>query len=176
MAEDPYALIELAEAAHESAEKIVALKGAISSLSASGEATADRSYALGYSWYLMPEDTDERKAETHRHLVEALRLDPEHRYARLYLAHHYFDTDQFEAALRILLEFDAQEFAEQGQGWRDVKVAELILGCSLELLDAAQVTNSLNELLARASRVNVDDLPAPTELARVLHRLIALAR
>lgn len=176
MTTDPYLLIEQAESTNDLATKRAALTEAIVRLPATAAKPAELAYALGYAWYLMPENTEERRVQTQQHLTEALRLQPNHLYARLYLAHHYFDTNQFALALPLLVAFDAREFSALGQGWRDVKVAELILCCLLELGDEGRLVSAVGELLTRCSRVDGADVPLPAELTKSLQRLIKTSR
>ena len=176
MTTDPYLLIERAESTNDLAAKRAALTEAIVRLPTTAAKPAELAYALGYAWYLMPEHTEERRALTHQHLTEALRLEPNHLYARLYLAHHYFDIDQFALALPLLVEFDAKEFSALGQEWRDVKVAELILCCLLGLRDESRLAGAVGELLSRCSGVDSADIPLPAELTKSLQHLIKAIR
>ena len=172
MTSDPFALIESAESIDDLDVKRAALMAAIKLLATKCNKSAEDSYALGYAWYLMPDDTKEREVETLRHLTEAVHLQPKHSYARLYLAHFYFDTSKYALALPTLTDFNTDEFTAHGQDWRDVKVAELILCCVLELRDEARIAGAVQELLVRANRVDASAIPAPAELRKVLQALV----
>jgi tetratricopeptide (TPR) repeat protein len=176
MASDPYMLIELAESTADPAARQTALAAAIHQLREAGETSAEAAYALGYAWYLMLDETEARRVEVLKHLGEALRLQPTHLYARLYLAHTHFDAARFDLALPILLGFDACDFSNRGQAWRDVKVAELALCCLLELHDDARLASAVQELLTRASRVDEGDLPVSRELTKTLQAFLRRAR
>lgn len=165
-------LIAAAEVEADPGAKAATLREAIDLLSTLDMSSAKIAYALGYAWYLVPEDTQFRNAAILRFLSAALRAQPDHRYARLYLAHWYFDTGQFSRALPLLLEFAPAEFASHQQPWRDVKNAELILACVLALQDVSQIDGAVQELLQRVSRLDADQLPRPAELVAVLQRLI----
>lgn len=169
---DPYALIDSAGEESDPAIQRVALEAAIKHLSDKTDRSAEDEHALGYAWYMLPDEVAESLKHAQRHFTEALRLKPEHRYARLYLAHCFFDTGRFEDALRLLDAFEPDEFAVCDQAWRDAKNAELILVCSLELSLEDRIGPALEALLARASVVETDYLASPTELARALTGLL----
>ncbi|MDR2260168.1 MAG: hypothetical protein LBE06_04380 [Azoarcus sp.] len=172
MQSDPYKLIDLAELTDDENVKRKALRAAIGLLAEMDAPSADVSYALGYAWYLMPDETEERRRQVFRHLDAALQKMPEHLYARMYLAHHYFDTSQYAFALPILQGFGPEDFAAKGQEWRDVKVAELILVCLLELHDDIRIPSAVQYLFECVNRADVSDVPMATELATALQRLI----
>jgi tetratricopeptide (TPR) repeat protein len=170
---DPYELIEMAELATDFLAKREALENAIAQLEKMDDSSADIEYALGYCWYLMPDDAHVRLVQAQSHLQAALRLMPEHLYARLYLAHCYFDLKRYADALSLLDTFGAGVFAHKGQAWRDVKVAELALACVLELRSSQLVQKATQELLDRVNRVDTDSVPIAAELTTALRRLIA---
>lgn len=171
----PFHLIDSAELASNPDDRRIALESAIRQLMAMDISSTDVAYALGYSWYLMPDDSEERRAQILRHLGATLRAMPTHLYARLYMAHHYFDTAQFSLALDILRTFGAADFAAKAQEWRDVKVAELILACLIELRDEIQIQSAAQNLLECASSVEADAVPVPVELSKALCRVIQAA-
>ena len=168
----PYDLIETAELAVDPVAKRKALKTAIAQMMAMDVSSADVAYALGYAWYLMPDDAQERLMQAEQHLRVALRTMPKHLYARLYLAHCYFDSAVYADALSLLSNFECDAFEKKGQAWRDVKVAELALACALELRRATLIPKAIEELLNRVNRVDADSVPVPEELTRTLQRLI----
>jgi len=171
MTSDPYQLIEEAEAATDPTQRQAFLETAISGLENEAERTAKTCFALGYAWYLLPEDSQIRHEQVLRNLGEALRLQPENPYARLYLAHHYFDLGQFALALPILREFRPDFFEGFDQGWRDVKIAEMALCCILEMHETDKVEAAMADFLERTRRVHGPDLPEPRELNATLKRL-----
>jgi hypothetical protein len=120
----------------------------------------------------MPDDAQERLEQAQQYLLAALRSAPKHLYARLYLAHCYFDSARYADSLSLLDAFDSAAFAEKGQAWRDVKVAELALVCVLELRQSTLVSKAIQELFDRVNRVDADSVPVPTELTGVLQRLV----
>lgn len=171
MTPDPFVLIEEAEAATDSGQRQTLLESAIGLLEDGAERSAKICFALGYAWYLLPEDSQIRHEQVLRNLGEALRQQPENPYARLYLAHHYFDLGQFALALPILQEFRPDFFEGFGQGWRDVKIAEMALCCILEMHETAKVEAAMADFLERTRRLNGKDLPEPRELNATLKRL-----
>jgi hypothetical protein len=172
MPADPYKLIEEAEAATDVEVRRRILGRAIEAFEVVDEVSAKVSFARGYAWYLMPEDSQQRHEQVLRHLGDAIRQQPEHPYARLYLAHHYFDLGQHALALPILREFAPSYFAGFGQAWRDVKIAELIVCCVIEVRDDTRVGAAMKDLLQRANRVGEVDLPEPRELTAMVRRKI----
>lgn len=172
MPADPYKLIETAESATDVEDRRHALERAIEAFEALGEDSAKVSFARGYAWYLMPEDSQLRHEQVLRNLGEAIRQQPQHPFARLYLAHHYFDLGQYVLALPILREFTPEFFSGYGQAWRDVKVAEMVLCCVIEVRDENTVGPAMKDLLQRANRVGPEDLPELRELTAMVCRKI----
>ena len=172
MAADPYVLIEEAEAATDVEARRLALERAIQAFETIAEVSAKVSFARGYAWYLMPEDSQQRHEQVLRHLGEAIRQQPQHPFARLYLAHHYFDLAQYALALPILREFSPTFFAGHGQPWRDVKIAEMIVCCVIEVRDESTIGAAMKDLLQRANSVEAADLPEPRELTSMVRRKI----
>ncbi|MDQ1922735.1 hypothetical protein [Massilia pseudoviolaceinigra] len=133
---NPVQAIEDAACAADSQVRVSLLEQAIEFLSTQGDAgSAEVQHAIGYAWYQHPADTELRNENVVHHLRNALRINPDHKYALLYLGHHYYDRRQFVQALDILLTFRDREFSAFDQAWRDAKVAELILCCRLQIGD-----------------------------------------
>lgn len=103
-----------------------------------------------------------------RHLRNALQLDPDHKFARLYLGHHYFDRRQFAEALEILSTFHAREFSSFDQSWRDAKVSELILCCTLRLGDRQNVPQAVYRFCEALTYSDAGMNPNPDELIDTL--------
>lgn len=105
-----------------------------------------------------------------RHFLEALSLDPNHLYARIYLGHYYFDNGNY---LRALAEFeliDVGVMLAMGMQWRALKLDELRICCKLYLdspsLRGEQFTAFGNEVFA----ADLEDIPVSSELIAALSR------
>lgn len=157
-----------AECEEDSGSRQLLLDEAIAELMHANLESAETQYALGYAWYLQPVETDLRDQNILKHLKMAIYLDPAHRYARLYMAHNYFDKKEFADALQILLKFESNEFSEIGQSWRDVKIAELILCCKLRLVDVEGLSSCIDQLCTSLTYLEPDMNPSPSELASTL--------
>jgi tetratricopeptide (TPR) repeat protein len=130
--------------------------------------TAETNYAFGFAWYLHPEDLETRNDKVARHLQNALEIDPDHKFALLYLGHHYYDRRQFADALDVLSSFQDREFSALGQGWRDSKVSELILCCMLQLGDRKNIHHAVYRFCDALTQCDEGMHPNPDELAQTL--------
>lgn len=167
---NPTELIAAAEAETDAGSRNQFLQEAIDLLSQKPAESADALYALGYAWYLLPTGTGGRQERISANLEEALRKDPGHAYARLYLAHHNFDDGNFAKALPLLDSLSPTAFEERGQAWRDVKVAELVVCCLIELKATERLGLAIQILLERATSVEPDYLPLASELTGTLQK------
>lgn len=141
---NPFQAIDDAEGEIDPLIRSQLLEQAISALSAPDTAhTAETHYALGYAWYLHPQEAAIRDSKVTWHLQKALEIDPGHRFARLYLGHYYYDRRRFADALAALSSLEDDEFAALGQVWRDAKVAELLLCCMLQLGDRSRIQETV---------------------------------
>ncbi|MCL2424615.1 MAG: hypothetical protein FWD11_12115, partial [Micrococcales bacterium] len=135
--------------------------------------SADVEQAIGYAWYVYPFWGPTRDEQIAKHLGNALRIDPRHRYALLYTAHHHFDCGRYSEALQLLEEFGPTEFGDAyDQGWRDTKNAELILCCKLHLRDSRDLVGAARTLFESLTRLEPETNPEPVELARALLALM----
>lgn len=97
---DPWSAIDAAEISTDDEERSTLLEATIDHLTAHGDHTsADVEQAIAYAWYLLPPGTVGRDDQVQTHLANTLRIDPQHQYARLYLAHHDFDRGHYATAL-----------------------------------------------------------------------------
>lgn len=170
---DPFAAIQEAEGVTNLEGRASLLELAIEYLVSHGDpGSAETHYAIGYAWYLHPTENSVRDNEVVNHLSKALRINPEHKYARLYLAHHYFDHQQFSCAQPLLESFDRVEFSNVDQAWRDAKVAEMILCCRLYSWDVVGVRDALSRFCEALTNLEPGISPAPEELAITLISLM----
>ncbi len=97
---------------------------------------ADAYQCLGLAWYHLPGSSSFRSWHCRRALEQALWLDPDHQFARHYLACLAFDQERYRDALELLKDSDSVYFEDQGQEWRALKNEELILVCMLRISPA----------------------------------------
>lgn len=130
---------------------------------------ANSLYALGYAWYVWPDETSERLVNAKRYLSRALELDAGHRFASLYLGHLLFDEGNYEAARQQLTGFGEHEFEEKfDQAWRDAKIAELLLAAAIRLGDVPSVRGLVARLCDGLSHLDAGMNPYPEELIQAL--------
>lgn len=108
---------------------------------------------------------DERYGEkAERYLLRTNELDPAHQFARLYLGHYYYDTEQYGRALDYFLSIDEQYFTAIEQQWRVLKLHELILCCRM-FVGAPELTEHSFEALAEEYlAAPSEDVPVPSKL------------
>jgi len=136
-----------------------------------GAASADVAYRLGLAWYDRPGETTARSRAVRAALYRALRLEPQHQSARLYLGHIEFDEGRYAEALRWFTTCDEQYFTDvMGQRWRACKTDELILCCQLRLGAIDDLLIDLRQLVdAYLAMDPSKDLSAvPIELFRTM--------
>jgi hypothetical protein len=150
--------------------------------------TADEEYLLGYAWYNLPNDAVDisvRSFFVEKHLKKALeagKKSTNYLYAKELLGCQYYDVGQYEAALSIFLTFEKNAFAKHfNQSWRDVKLAELKLCCSLRLNRINEIESHVKALFeifcAVRDNKQIDDISSfdlafPTELIQTLEAIL----
>jgi hypothetical protein len=165
--------IEAAELINDVQKRAALLAAAIEQITSQCDLnTADMQFTLGYAWYMHPGEHLSRADRVITHLQNALQIDPNHKYAKLYLAHHLFDCGEYASTLKLLGEFGPTEFDDVGQGWRDSKTAELILCCQLRLCDAQGVKDAVRQFCESLTRLDAGMNPDPRELTDALHVLL----
>jgi hypothetical protein len=167
--------IEAAEGTNDVHERTAFLEAAIDQITSLNDNAADLQYALGYAWYLHPSEHPSRWERIKTHLQNALQADPNHKYAKLYLAHHFFDGGAYASALNLLAGFGPTDFDDAGQGWRDAKVAELILCCQLRLGAVHGIKDAVRQFCESLTRLDNGMHPVPDELIDCLHCLLGKA-
>jgi|GEM_PF-2534594 len=162
---DPYAAIDKAECSEDKQQRADLLLAAIDDLASHGDGSADVEQTIGYAWYWYPFEGAMRDENIEKHLGKALMIDPTHRYARLYLAHYYFDRKQYSDALNLLTGFSGTEFGDAyDQAWRDAKNAELIVCCKLYLHEEHDLADSVTRLSESLTTLEPNMNPEPIEL------------
>ncbi|MDR2166020.1 MAG: hypothetical protein LBO79_10495 [Zoogloeaceae bacterium] len=150
--------------------------------------TPDEEYFLGYAWYHLPDNAVD-SVERNRIVEEQLKKTvgygegcANYMYAKELLGCQYYDVGQYEAALSIFLTFEKDAFMKNfNQGWRDVKLAELKLCCSLRLNRIHEIESRVEALfdifcivLGNKQDDNVfsSDLALPAELIQTLEAIL----
>ncbi|NHZ83567.1 hypothetical protein F2P44_30505 [Massilia sp. CCM 8695] len=165
----PFQAIEDAECVPDPHVRDRLLEAAITFLSAQGDVQSfEVQYAMGYAWYQRCADTKIRSDGVIHHLRNALQINPDHKYALLYLGHHYYDQRQFVEALDIFSKFQDRDFLTLGQAWRDSKVAELVLCCRLQLRDQKNLKEAIHRFCEAMTFCDEQMNPAPKELTETL--------
>jgi tetratricopeptide (TPR) repeat protein len=150
--------------------------------------TPDEEYLLGYAWYNLPDNTTdvtERHFFVEKHLKNTLRAGKNcanYLYAKELLGCQYYDVGQYEAALSIFLTFEKDAFTRHfNQGWRDVKLADLKLCCSLRLNRTNEIESRVKALFdvfrivfdnKQDDNISSSDLALPTELIQTLKAIL----
>jgi tetratricopeptide (TPR) repeat protein len=108
--------------------------------------------------------------EAEAYLTSALKLDGNHQFANLYLAHYYYDIGRYEEALAHFKKLKNKFLSSANQKWRLLKVHELVLCCKAHLNNEELDTNSFLSLLRDYDSAAPEDVPVPLELASTLVR------
>jgi len=90
-------------------------------------------YVLGYAWYLLRIESDERCYNVENNFKLSIEKNTENNWPKLYLGHYYFDIGEYENALAFFSSVKGDEFLEFDQVWRLLKLKELIICCKLYL-------------------------------------------
>lgn len=170
-------LIELRHAANDPAEKVARrVRTAIQiaeELLREDSTRADYHFLLGYGWYNLDDaEPIERATQTQRHLREALRLDPDHFYSRLYLAHELFDEKRYDDARNELERCVSRPQIQDLHEWQRVKMRELILACQWYLNPHAFDLKVGMTFVDQLCDLPEDERPRPTELIECIDTIL----
>jgi hypothetical protein len=145
------------------AEQIVALR----------PEDANANYLAGLCWYDHPESSQNRSRLVKLYLERAMRLDPGHQFARVFLAYHHYDERRYQESLACLASLDYGAFANLGQSWRNLKSDELKLACRLSLCDdetplsqMESLAGQIDQLAVRYASTAPEDAAVPIEIVR----------
>lgn len=134
---------------------------------------ADAHHHAALCWYdSLSLSARERDAPVIAHLTRALELDPNHHFARAYLAYQNFDCERWEQALAFLEAQDHAFFESRGQHWRNLKSEELSLACRMRLSSASVYRADLAVLVQHILDSEEGERPVPLELARTVAVLL----
>jgi len=148
-----------------------ALVREVEEIAASRPDDAEFNHLAGLCWYQHPETSDERSRLARSYLERAVQLNPDHQFARLFLAHHHFDEKRYLESLDCLLAVDYDYFTNRDQSWRNLKADELKLTCELylssgdtPLADAKRLADQVERLADRYSDAAPENCAVPTEI------------
>ncbi|MEM9334379.1 MAG: hypothetical protein AAGA33_05965 [Pseudomonadota bacterium] len=127
-------------------------------------------------WYDYPDDTKERSDKVKSFLTRALSIDPDHMFARQYIAYTCFDEGDYEAALSHLRRLNTDYFENLDQHWRVLKNRELEIAADLYLGNAVSQSAFANLVFDYVSAESDDYAPIPLELAQCLANLHSAGR
>jgi tetratricopeptide (TPR) repeat protein len=99
---------------------------------------------------------------------ESLKKDRRYYIARLYLAHCYHDTKEFELALQQYLEVDREKLKNEFPLWRTVKLLEQIGFCLHILGRIDEARPYFEEVLEFYENKSLSDLANPLEIYQSL--------
>lgn len=122
-------------------------------------------YIAGYAFYNADRFSTYESTIAKRYLTLALRLDPHHTFARLYLGHAYFDCGEYEDALREFELVETSQLEDAGQVWRIAKLTELELCCKMATGATLIDDFDIQKMKHAYSKVEKALRPAPKELA-----------
>jgi hypothetical protein len=103
-------------------------------------------------------------------LNKVLERDPNEVTAQLYLGHYYCDNGQFAEAKKAFLQIDTELYRAANQGWRALKIEELMLTASIWLGDDKALAEKLNGLITRMEACDLVDLAIPSGLVTALSK------
>jgi hypothetical protein len=130
-------------------------------------------FAIGYSWYLDPDRTIVRRRRIEEALHAALRAEPHHELARMYLGHFYFDEREYTKALEELRQVDVPRLLQDKRtAWRGAKVAEGIVASKIRLGDVSELPAEVAGMVSLYRRLPVE---SPAEVPLLVELVEALA-
>lgn len=139
------------------------------------QSTSELYYLLGLCWYEDPKRSNQIRFNIEKYFKLAIKFNPKHRFASLYLGHFYFDEARYEKALPLFLSASYKYFKKLGQKWRIVKNKELILCCRL-YIDPAKVTIlDVEKVCSAYENTEYIDRPVPLEIIECLSKLMVTA-
>ena len=124
-------------------------------------------FYIGYSWYFVPVEHQQRFENVQKYLSRALSANSSNCFAAMYLAHLYFDVKDFHGSRKYLNRIPAECFKNKLQAWRAIKAKEMMVCCSL-YLDLSSLGEELKEWVTFCSVADSEDCPMPTEFMDAL--------
>ncbi|ULJ63859.1 hypothetical protein [Wielerella bovis] len=135
-------------------------------------------YLFGFALYLK---------STHYHDEERINLlnaaiplfiqaqgDEQHGlYAQAYLLYAYYDSHQYEQALRVAQNIPPNAFASHQQAWRDLVNMQLEICCLIKLNQIDNLALKLYDFFIAFNQVEETDVIMPNELAETIQSLVS---
>ena len=126
---------------------------------------AELRYAIGYCHYQLSDRARDEVA-LRGWLAAALKLDPSHQFAALYLGHSFYDTKQYDRALNVWGSIDPNAFIAIGQGWRVAQLAECKFAAQVFLCPGAGTVEALKDVVDNYLSLSELERAVPSELMK----------
>lgn len=164
--------VYLIQNCYENGDPEGAYQGALEELDkvARGKRDADWHYLRGYCFY----ETEEMES-AEPEFREALRAQPDHFWAGLYLGHVLFDRGAYALALQHFIRVDEARLRRLDQHWRIAKNRELILCCRLSGPGRLPALKTMEPVILAYDSDPIG-APVPLEIVLCLDRLTRQGR
>lgn len=93
-------------------------------------------------------------------------------YAQAYLAHAYYDLEEYAAALEHIGKIPKNYFSRKRQKWRDILMRQLKICCFIRLNNLDNIENHLYDYFVSLTYAKESDIPISTELTETIKSLI----
>ncbi|KPN70593.1 MULTISPECIES: hypothetical protein [Neisseria] len=172
---DPYLIVDVIELIDDDQVKILLIDHLLNNLLS----IDNTPYLLGYTLYLKSTFMDNKNKillleQAKRPFKNAIMLDSENTtFAKAYLAHVYYDLEEFTNALHLIEQIPENYFAKlpSRQNWRDLKIQELKICCLINLKKFINFELILYKFLLKISKSNQYNIPLPTELSNTIKKI-----
>lgn len=126
-------------------------------------------YLLGYCYYGLSGESEERFEQVEKNLLKSIRLDKNQILAYAYLCHFYFDNHLYSKCIQLTkLNKFKTKFEAENQKWRYLKLVEIYL-CSLLYLNMVSEFSKFFEVFQESIlSANILDLNNILELKHCL--------
>jgi tetratricopeptide (TPR) repeat protein len=129
---------------------------------------AEINYVAGLVMYYSFSSNEKYGQASEKYFQKAVKINPQHQFARMYLGHYNYDIQEYKKALSYFEAVNKDYFISIDQRWRILKLHELILCCKM-LLDYSDITTeSFDELTREYLNSPWEDVPVPFELMAAL--------
>jgi tetratricopeptide (TPR) repeat protein len=130
---------------------------------------ADILYSLGMNDY---SNYKKSNSEAMDWFIQALKKDPHHYMAQMYIGHCYFDNKEWQNALEAFQKVDSEKLAANWPQWRKYKLNELIGCCYAQLGNYKEGIRMCADNLLLYEKAEkegwYEELPDPDELVNVI--------
>ncbi|OFN77313.1 hypothetical protein [Neisseria sp. HMSC064E01] len=135
-------------------------------------------YLLGYNLYLKASLSEDKNRisllEQAKFSFEKATSDSENAmFAKVYLAHVYYDLEEFNHCLDMIEQIPNNYFSKlpSHQNWRDLKIQELKICCLIKLKIFSNFEFILHSYFLKISSSSKHNIPVPTELSNVIKNI-----